>query len=207
MFSPLMRLRAIWITVTQASATLVRKFLEQNPHVCFHSTPTYSSWLNQVELWFAKIEREVIARGVFTSVADLARKLRRYNAKPIQWKYSESLIHFTESAGRKAGQAICLDKGVMDLEPEQSGCGKPNACALCLYLVAMIRTRAWMPTQLIMTTLRQVASWFGPEFPMNPSLRRLGRTPRCARPPLRPANPAPAEPEYLPLRRATARIL
>ncbi len=43
-----------------------------------HFTPTYSSWLNQVELWFAKIERDVIARGVFTSVPDLKRKLMRY---------------------------------------------------------------------------------------------------------------------------------
>ena len=66
-----------------------REFLEQHPHVQFHFTPTYSSWLNQVELWFAKIERDVIARGVFTSVPDLARKLRRYinaystNARPI----------------------------------------------------------------------------------------------------------------------------
>jgi hypothetical protein len=31
-----------------------------------------------VEIWFAKIERDVIARGIFTSVPDLARKLRRY---------------------------------------------------------------------------------------------------------------------------------
>ena len=74
---------------------LVREFLEQHPRVRFHFTPTYSSWLNQVELWFAKIEREVIARGVFTSVPDLARKLRRYinaysaNAQPIYWKYSD----------------------------------------------------------------------------------------------------------------------
>jgi hypothetical protein len=55
----------------------------------------YSSWLNQVEIWFAKIEREVIARVIFTAVPDLARKLRRYinayfaNARPIQWKYSD----------------------------------------------------------------------------------------------------------------------
>jgi transposase len=75
---------------------LVRQFLEQNPRVSFHFTPTYSSWLNQVELWFAKIERDVIARGVFTSVSDLARKLRRYinaysaNARPIKWKYSDT---------------------------------------------------------------------------------------------------------------------
>ncbi|MGC2764106.1 MAG: transposase, partial [Candidatus Acidiferrum sp.] len=49
----------------------------QHPRVRFHFTPTYSSWLNQVEIWFAKIEREVIARGIFTSVSDWARKLRR----------------------------------------------------------------------------------------------------------------------------------
>jgi len=73
----------------------VREFLEQNPRVQFHFTPTYSSWLNQVEIWFAKIERDVIARGIFTSVPDLARKLRRYinaysaHARPIQWKYSD----------------------------------------------------------------------------------------------------------------------
>src|SRR5246500_2309282 len=74
----------------------VREFLQQHPRVRFHFTPTYSSWLNQVEIWFAKIEREVIARGIFTSVSDLARKLRRYinaysaNARPIQWKYSDT---------------------------------------------------------------------------------------------------------------------
>jgi hypothetical protein len=39
-----------------------------------------ASWLNQVDIWFAKIEREIIARGIFTSVPDLARKLRRYFA-------------------------------------------------------------------------------------------------------------------------------
>jgi len=33
---------------------------------------TYSSWLNHVELWFASIERDVIARGIFNSVSDLA---------------------------------------------------------------------------------------------------------------------------------------
>ncbi len=73
----------------------VREFLAAHPRVQLHFTPTYSSWLNQVELWFGKIEREVIARGIFTSVPDLARKLRRYinaysaHARPIQWKYSD----------------------------------------------------------------------------------------------------------------------
>src|SRR6201997_2135664 len=56
----------------------VTEFLDRHPNVHLHFTPTYSSWLNQVELWFARIERDVIARGVFTSVPDLRRKLMRY---------------------------------------------------------------------------------------------------------------------------------
>ena len=56
----------------------VASFLQQHPNVKLHFTPTYSSWLNQVEIWFSRIERDVIARGVFSSVSDLARKLIRY---------------------------------------------------------------------------------------------------------------------------------
>lgn len=73
----------------------VQEFLAGHPQVHFHFTPTYSSWLNQVELWFSKIERDVIARGVFTSVKDLSKKLLRYirqynrDAKPFRWKYSD----------------------------------------------------------------------------------------------------------------------
>jgi transposase len=48
----------------------------QHPKLRF-ATPTYSSWLNQVELWFAKIQRDAPARYL-TLGADLARKLRNY---------------------------------------------------------------------------------------------------------------------------------
>jgi len=73
----------------------VDNFLDSHPNVCLHFTPTYSSWLNQVELWFAKIERDVIARGVFTSVTDLKRKLmryiRQYNKAPktVKWRHCD----------------------------------------------------------------------------------------------------------------------
>jgi transposase len=73
----------------------VAQFLADHPKLHLHFTPTYSSWLNQVELWFARIEREVVARGVFTSVNDLARKLMRYirhhhqHAAPIKWAYRD----------------------------------------------------------------------------------------------------------------------
>jgi transposase len=77
----------------------VEEFLAEHPNVHMHFTPTYSSWLNQVELWFAKIERDVIARGVFTSVADLRRKLLRYirqynkGARTVKWKYADPSRH------------------------------------------------------------------------------------------------------------------
>jgi transposase len=74
----------------------VELFLAEHPQVKMHFTPTYSSWLNQVECWFSKIERDVIARGVFSSVKDLAKKLMRYirnynrQAKPIKWTYKNT---------------------------------------------------------------------------------------------------------------------
>lgn len=73
----------------------VQACLVAHPTVRLHVTPAYSSWLNQVELWFAEIERDVIARGIFTSKRDLARKLRLYidrcnqDAKPFRWTYAD----------------------------------------------------------------------------------------------------------------------
>jgi hypothetical protein len=55
-----------------------------------------NAWLNQVECWFSRIERDVIARGVFSSVKDLAKKLMRYirnynrQAKPIKRTYENT---------------------------------------------------------------------------------------------------------------------
>lgn len=92
------RAREIHIILDNLSAhktKAVSEVLETHPRVRFHFTPTYSSWLNQVEIWFAKIERDVIARGVFTSVADLARKIRKYiraydkSARPFRWTYTD----------------------------------------------------------------------------------------------------------------------
>jgi transposase len=87
----------------------VDAFLAEHPNVRLHYTPTYASWLNQVELWFAKVERDVIARGVFTSVADLNGKLMRYirkynNApKPVKWVY-RTPTHRITTDSRVTGQ-------------------------------------------------------------------------------------------------------
>jgi transposase len=68
------------------------RWLKRHPHVQLHFTPTYSSWLNQVECWFSILGRQALRGASFTS----ARQLRQaiddfvsvYNATaaPFEWK-------------------------------------------------------------------------------------------------------------------------
>ena len=69
----------------------VKVWLARHPRFHFHFTPTDSSWLNQVEIFFGIITKQAIRRGSFSSVKDLIRKIdtfvEAYNqtAKPFAW--------------------------------------------------------------------------------------------------------------------------
>lgn len=69
----------------------VKAWLARNPRVHLHFTPTYSSWLNQVERWFALITERAIRRNSFSSVRQLKQQIelfvQRYNAdaSAFQW--------------------------------------------------------------------------------------------------------------------------
>jgi len=69
----------------------VRTWLAQRPRYHIHYTPTYSSWLNQVERWFGLITQRAIRRGSFSSVKDLVQKIdafvQHYNRshRPFVW--------------------------------------------------------------------------------------------------------------------------
>jgi putative transposase len=69
----------------------VRTWLAQRPRYQIHFTPTYSSWLNQVERWFALITQRAIRRGSFRSVKELVQKIesfvQHYNrtSRPFAW--------------------------------------------------------------------------------------------------------------------------
>jgi len=73
----------------------VDEWMSRHPNWKFHFTPTYSSWLNQVEIWFSFITRQCIRRGVFHSVtrltATIMKFVKGYNreAKPFNWSYNE----------------------------------------------------------------------------------------------------------------------
>lgn len=69
----------------------VKAWLVRHPRFHLHFTPTYSSWLNQVERWFGLITQQAIRRGSFKSVRELVAKIDRYVAhynahkRPFIW--------------------------------------------------------------------------------------------------------------------------
>ncbi len=69
----------------------VRRWLAARPRFQVHYTPTYASWLNQVEIWFNIITQRAIRRGTFRSVHDLVAKIdgfvHHYNRRchPFAW--------------------------------------------------------------------------------------------------------------------------
>ena len=69
----------------------VKGWLAAHPRHHLHFTPSYASWLNQVERWFGLITQRAIRRGSFRSVKELTEKIgefvQAYNAKckPFAW--------------------------------------------------------------------------------------------------------------------------
>ena len=71
-------------------------FLHEHPKVTLHFTPTHSSWLNQVELWFSKVQRDVAVAGHLhvhggsgSEAAPVTSRSYAKRAKPFRWKYAD----------------------------------------------------------------------------------------------------------------------
>jgi len=69
----------------------VKRWLADRPRYHVHYTPTYGSWLNQVEIWFNIITQRAIRRGSFRNVKDLIANIKRFvdnynpKARPFAW--------------------------------------------------------------------------------------------------------------------------
>src|SRR5215467_18007 len=90
----------------------VKKWLASRPRYHVHFTPTSSSWLNQVERWFAEITRKRIRRGTFRSVRELTKAIHEYiriynhNPQPFHWVASASrIIRKVNRYRRRSGPA------------------------------------------------------------------------------------------------------
>jgi transposase len=75
---------------THKTAT-IRNWFAKRPRFHMHFTPTYGSWINLVERWFAEITNKRIRRGIFRSVKELEAAIREYievhneDPKPFVW--------------------------------------------------------------------------------------------------------------------------
>jgi len=94
----------------------VAQFFGDHPNVHLDSTPTYSLWLSQIDLRFAKIERDAISRGFFPAVLGLKRKLLRYirqynkRPRPVKWKYPNPAHHSVSHSTVTAHYAPALTR-------------------------------------------------------------------------------------------------
>ena len=69
----------------------VKRWFARHPRFHVHFTPTYGSWLNQVERWFGLLEQRQIKRGSHRSVVELVRAINEFvqvsngSARPFKW--------------------------------------------------------------------------------------------------------------------------
>jgi transposase len=77
----------------------VKDWLGSKRKIKLHFTPTYSSWLNQVEIWFNMLARDVLKGGVWKSVEQLSAQMLEYidtynqtRAKPFAWTYTGNVL-------------------------------------------------------------------------------------------------------------------
>lgn len=78
---------------------LIRAWFAKRPRFHVHFTPTYGSWLNLVERWFAELTTKQIRRGVHRSVTELENAIRAFldahnaDPKPFVWtKTAEEIL-------------------------------------------------------------------------------------------------------------------
>src|SRR5690554_535529 len=73
----------------------VKDWLATKRKIKLHFTPTYSSWLNQIEIWFNILTKDVLKGGLWKSKEPLTKQLMQYIdtynktiARPFSWTYT-----------------------------------------------------------------------------------------------------------------------
>jgi transposase len=84
----------------------VKAWLARHPRYHMHYTPTYSSWLDQVERWFGLITQQAIRRGSFRSVRDLIRKNREFRDSLQRFQQAFHLDRHRRFHPRKAQTSL-----------------------------------------------------------------------------------------------------
>jgi putative transposase len=92
---PRKQLHVIVDNLTVHKHKKVTEWVEKRKRITMHFTPTYSSWLNQIEIWFNILTKDVLKGGVWKSKKQLTTQLMDYvkaynehRAKPFKWTYT-----------------------------------------------------------------------------------------------------------------------
>jgi transposase len=89
---------------------IIRKWFAKRPRFHVHFTPTYGSWINLVERWFAELTNQRIRRGVFPSLKDLEAAIREYidvhNEDPTPFVWTKSADQILASMARYAKRTL-----------------------------------------------------------------------------------------------------
>lgn len=97
---------------------LIRNWFAKRPRFHAHFTPTYGSWLNLVERWFAELTNKQIRRGTHRSVRELERAIREFldanndNPRPFIWTKTADAI--LASIARFAHKTLETHRGPAD---------------------------------------------------------------------------------------------
>ncbi len=74
---------------------IIKEWVSSKRRITLHFTPTYSSWLNQIEIWFNMLTKDVLKGGVWKTRKQLIDQLLNYvktyndqRAKPFKWTYT-----------------------------------------------------------------------------------------------------------------------
>ena len=85
------------------------RWLKRHPLVHFHYTPTYSSWLNQVECWFSILQRSALRGASFTSPQQVRRAIddfvAAYNPTAAPFEWTKTTVH--PSAPKRSYADLC----------------------------------------------------------------------------------------------------
>ena len=104
------RFISCWITTPPTRHALVRSWLAKRPRYHLHFTPTHSSWINQVERWFAQLSQKQIKRGNPHSVQQLQEAIETFvkdhNASPKPFRWVKSADQILASITRFARSAV-----------------------------------------------------------------------------------------------------
>jgi len=94
-------------------APLTKQWFLKHPRYHLHFTPTYSSWINQIERWFALLSQRAVKRGSHRSTRELEQTIRKFvetynqNPKPFVWvktadQILASIARFAERSAKLA---------------------------------------------------------------------------------------------------------